>query len=602
MFVVTLLLLCLLSGFSIRWQRSNPSKSESYSLGQQWNAVPCTGGTINSPSPPGCYWQECTSYNQNLPCICTGDSKKDRQDCICSSNSDSNEVGSCTCGNSSQHPTGCLCQGTNDHDCLCNFILGNDPVGCLGYCGTGQFPENYDCLCMSTDQICKAGPQPCSSGSLDQPSPPGCYWEQCYSSSQGLPCVCTGQQGKDRSDCVCSSNSDIQTGQCVCGNYTQHPIGCTCSGPKDHDCLCNYLGNKDPFECVGYCGFLQYPSQNQCLCHPDDQQCIAGPQPCKGGTIYEPTPQYCQYEECTSSSQDWPCLCTGNNQYDTSDCICPYKDNESVPVGSCVCGRDVYHPSGCTCFGEYDHNCYCNSREDDNPWECQRYCETGYFPDRDLCLCRDNDNICKAGRKQCTGGTMQQPEPAGCYPVQCTSSGQKYPCLCTYDTKKDIPNCVCPSRDPIEPGACVCGMESYQHPEGCICSHKSDAWCVCSKTSVDPEKCGHICGSGEFPDYDNCFCSLKDSTCLNQRQPCKGGTLNNPTPLGCYPDNCQSKTQSYPCVCTGNSNVDRPDCICSDPDYTRVPSGSCVCNRFNHHPTGCVCVNSTDHDCVCNSK
>ncbi|KAA6390883.1 MAG: hypothetical protein EZS28_013589, partial [Streblomastix strix] len=560
----------------------------------------CTDGTDQQPLPLGCNPGACIDKDQEYPCLCTGNKDIDRVDCLCVDNSII-KPGTCTCGNHLHHPYGCICANNTDWSCMCNDRNDN-PQNCSTFCEIDEFPDKDNCYCREDDYVCKTGPNPCTGGTYDDPTPSGCNISQCIKKDQKYPCTCTGDKQVDRDDCYCKERSyePASPGTCLCNNkYDHHPDGCVCADQYDYNCMCNDR-DDNPYDCISYCTEGQFPDSDYCFCKPSDTVCNAGRQICTDGNESLPLPPGCKPGACKYKDQTYPCTCTGDKLIDREDCQClgSYYDDDVDP-GTCTCG-DFYvnHPSGCACSGPDDYNCVC-SYEDD-PYYCLTICKEGEFPKNGDCLCAFDNDICNAGPKKCSGGTDQQPQPPGCEPDFCISPDQEYPCICTGEKDNDREKCQCSGfyNDVVDPGSCVCGEWPY-HPNGCVCKDSEDYGCICNGED-DPYSCYPFCQVGEFPGKDYCYCREDDDVCNEGPKTCTGGPFDDPTPSGCNPGPCKDKDQEYPCTCTGDKEIDREDCQCSANSWENVNPGSCRCGNLKvNHPGGCTCSGPDDIGCVC---
>ncbi|KAA6386878.1 MAG: hypothetical protein EZS28_017594, partial [Streblomastix strix] len=536
------------------------------------------------PLPLNCYPDACVYQDQKYPCSCTENKDIDRDDCLCVDNSVI-KPGACTCGNHLHHPFGCICANDADWDCLCNDRNDN-PWDCFNFCELDEFPDQDYCYCREDDYKCKTGPLPCTGGTYDDPTPPGCNISQCIKKDQKYPCTCTGNKQFDRDDCYCkerSMNLQVQ----VLAYATDNMI------------IIHMVVDDNPYDCISYCTEGHFPFSDQCLCDPSDTVCNAGRQTCTGGPFDDPTPSGCNPGPCKDKDQKYPCTCTGDKEIDRDDCQCSGYYYDDVDPGSCVCSLNYeHHPDGCTCAGPDDYNCVCNNKDD--PYFCLTICNQGQFPSYDDCLSAFDDITCKAGPQKCSGGTYQQPLPLGCQPDFCESPDQEYPCICTGEKDIDREKCQCSSyllEDAVS-GTCTCGEWPY-HPDGCVCKDSNDYGCVCNGED-DPYDCYPFCQVGEFPVKDYCYCREDDDLCNEGPKTCTGGTDSQPLPIGCNPGACKDKDQKYPCTCTGDKQLDRVDCQCTANSWEFVSPGQCRCgNLYVNHPSGCTCTGPDDIGCVC---
>ncbi|KAA6397667.1 MAG: hypothetical protein EZS28_006810 [Streblomastix strix] len=582
----------------------------------------CNEGTYTQPKPLGCKPYQCMQY----PHLCRGDPSTDRPECICIGPVDG-ENGPCTptyCTDQLDE-TECLCTGNPDNDsphCVCTGA-DNEPATCtvkinenpngkdLCQCSGNELADDVNCFCSEQNQDLSL-----------------CTPRLCESGSQEYPCLCRGNPNYDRPDCICNNvgeerNSDYYTclvidcrdpdimypGRCGC-TPENHPLGCEpthtchdpeqgypcycfepelntpdcfCSGDQYHPdgCLCSnsnsdYYGCKcnDMFEnegCVPTCKEEQFPDpdelfdQYNCFCDNKDQTCIDGPTPCTVETYDPEYPQTCKLISCTDKEQNYPCLCTGNEDLDTPECICKEGNNDKVESGSCFCDPNWdndHHPMGCLCAEEGDSYCICNDRESDLT-KCFTICNENELPYIEYpylgCACNYSDYRCMEKTNYCTEGDYIHPGPKGCYPGYCNGIHDQTPCLC--------------QPEPIE----------------------------------NPDECYTICEEGQFPGFDKCMCRHGDEICQAGRQPCSGITNDDPTPKGCYPLLCSARNQELPCICTGHLNRDRPDCICIGstdedtglcaPAYCDGSAGTCICGEQNTE--GCVCDGNIDQPDTC---
>ncbi|KAA6363792.1 MAG: hypothetical protein EZS28_040680 [Streblomastix strix] len=224
----------------------------------------------------------------------------------------------------------------------------------------------------------------------------------------------------------------VDPGSCTCSlDWDYHPTGCVCAGPYDQDCVCN--GEDDPYYCYTICDEGEYPEYDECLCALDDQTCIAGPQPCTGGTDDASIPPKCKPVLCVDKDQKYPCICTGDQLLDRSECICSVNSWEYIIPGSCACGQYPFHPTGCLCADPDDYDCYCSDKYSQH---CYTICNEGQYPQYDKCLCAVDDNECNDGPQQCT--EQYHPRRCNCpHEADDLINIPKRRCGCVEDDQRD---------------------------------------------------------------------------------------------------------------------------------------------------------------------
>ncbi|KAA6367436.1 MAG: hypothetical protein EZS28_037037 [Streblomastix strix] len=118
---------------------------------------------------------------------------------------------------------------------------------------------------------------------------------------------------------------------------------------------------------------------------------------------------------------------------DTPFCNRDYHENE-IRLGQCICSEES-HPLGCLCSPFQVVDCACSSFVDKNP-NC--ICTNNLHPQQ--CICDEygqtpfNLTTCQS-TKICTGGSFDNPTSTNCTPTDCTSSNQKFACICTDEYK-----------------------------------------------------------------------------------------------------------------------------------------------------------------------
>ncbi|KAA6394969.1 MAG: hypothetical protein EZS28_009504 [Streblomastix strix] len=500
------------------------------------------GGTYTQPTPPGCKPKPCDG--QNHICQCTGYESIDEVNCFCSDyNAD---LSLCT-------PRICESSGQN-YPCLCSGNPNFDPYNCsCNNVGEEDIDWYYTCLVIDCKDPDIMYPGKC--GCTQANHPLGCEpTSNCHYPNQGYPCFCD------------VNNLERNTPDCFCGGYPGDPFFCLC--PYSHYsgiCLCNDIIEND--NCVPTCQdgqFTDYDSdlfEDNCICDSKDQTCLDGPNPCTDENYDPEYPYACKIISCSDKTKNSPCLCTGNEDLDTEDCICKEGIGDNVEPGSCYCDPSLEPsrtPLGCKCKEKGDGYCVCSDREND-PYNCYTICQDGELPEEPPqfpnpgCLCRFDDDECLSGTYICKSTDYIHPYPDNCYPQPCSSSLQQTTCICS------------------------------------------------EETSLNPDHCrDHLCIEGEFPGSDNCMCDHDDVTCYAGRKPCSEGSYDEPSPSGCYPVLCELNNQDLPCICTGHQNRDRPDCVCigqkegsglCKPAFCGAGGGGdCICGgEDKSNPPGCIC-------------
>ncbi|KAA6391744.1 MAG: hypothetical protein EZS28_012729 [Streblomastix strix] len=615
-----------------------PEEDDTCKAGQKF----CTGGKYTQPTPSGCKPYQCDE--QPHLCQCTGDESIDEVNCFCSEQNQN--INLCTprlCQSQNQgYP--CLCSGNpnNDRpDCICNGL----EVGNSDYYQQCQIIN-----CRDPDVMF---PGRCGCNQYNHP--PGCDpTHNCHDPEQGYPCYCF--------------DPDLNTPDCFCNGEQYHPDGCLCSN-SNYDylgCLCSSIYENE--NCMPICqeghfpGYGKYFNKDNCVCDYRDQKCLDGPNTCTEDTYDPEYPQKCKIISCIDKNQNYLCICTGNEDLDTPECICKEGNNDKVDPGSCFCDPNWdngHHPMGCLCAEEGDSYCICNDREDDiskcyticqdseypreqydnhgclcsfenddcmertlqcvsgsytrpYPQNCfpqlcenknqygpcictgninldpkgyrDHLCNQGEFPGSDDCMCKHNDVICQTGRKICSGVSLDDPTPSGCYPILCSDKNQILPCICSGHINRDTPDCICIGQTHQETGLCqpaFCGLYA--------------GFCICGGAGgFNPNEC--VC-DGSIDQPDNCKSAL---TVVIDEGLCTGGTNIDPYPENCQLQECESSEQTAPCICNEDLDKNRPDCMCQAATRASVDQGSCICG-INHHPTGCICSSSSDSGCIYSS-
>ncbi|KAA6403523.1 MAG: hypothetical protein EZS28_000951 [Streblomastix strix] len=224
--------------------------------------------------------------------------------------------------------------------------------------------------------------------------------------------------------------------------------------------------------------------------------------------------------------------------------------SSTLPGIDCICTTS-FHPIDCTCpkepvklGGIPNNTCSCRSSGDPrNGTDCPEYCTGPDIPSQD-CVC-DSDPLATF--------TLDD-----CQPTK-TCTGDNIPEGCT-------PNCTEGSTDTVYSKSCKC--ISTSHPAGCMCPIATseltgipNARCECLTTN-DPRA-----GQGECPPY--CTKTIHPSECI-----CDTGSTGTEWNL----EKCQTTK------------------ICSEDD---IEKGSCTCGETQNRPTGCLCRNNIDTDCIC---
>ncbi|KAA6387049.1 MAG: hypothetical protein EZS28_017424 [Streblomastix strix] len=560
---------------------------------------PCSGGTYESPLPLGCYPVLCKLNDQELPCICTGYQNRDRPDCVCIGWVESS--GLCT-------PAICT---SSSGECICGGEGGWNPSGC--FCdGNLNQPET----CRPAIPNVKDDGS-CTGGTNINPYPPYCEIKVCESSAQNAPCICSDQPSNNRHDCMCSAATEasVEQGSCICG-LGHHPTGCICSSSSDSGCICSSTLATNPSGCTSLDCTVDSSTtvaQDSCVCTKNNHPTGCKPAACTGTNDYEyclcqgiaSEPETCTLDVCKSSSQQYPCICTGTN-VDTPTCICSQGDADTVtPQGSCVCGIN-HHPTGCTCSSSSDSGCICSSISANNPTGC--ICSTT-LPSNppsctiqdckansdttvttDSCYCTNNNHPTGCKLQPCEGTNDYEyclcsgvtSEPETCTPVACESSSQQYSCICT-GTDADTPDCMCSAATgaSVDQGSCTCSIN--HHPAGCICSFSSDSGCICSSTlATNPSGCTVIdckANSGTTVTIGSCVCT----------------STNHPSGCECPTDS--AKLAGIPtgqCDCLSSGDL-RQECkmnilACAS---DTVPTEGCICTG-TYHPDSCTCPTAVD--------
>ncbi|KAA6370285.1 MAG: hypothetical protein EZS28_034188, partial [Streblomastix strix] len=166
------------------------------------------------------------------------------------------------------------------------------------------------------------------------------------------------------------------------------------------------------------------------------------------------------------------------------------------------------------------------------------------------------------------------------------------------------PPCLC-DGDYVGAG-CVCTQAL--HPQGCVCDVDGD-WpftideCGLIKDYEGLSDCT-VLDTSEKQNDCKCTAQFRPIGCSYdptiERAECTSGTIALPLPLNCFPGLCSTNLETWPCLCNTGHNASTcipPPCKttsdafkCTCTGETEIDRADCICNYYNH-PQGCICPN-----------
>ncbi|KAA6384249.1 MAG: hypothetical protein EZS28_020223 [Streblomastix strix] len=144
----------------------------------------------------------------------------------------------------------------------------------------------------------------------------------------------------------------------------------------------------------------------------------------------------------------------------------------------------------------------------------------------------------------------------------------------------------------VPANSCLCNLQF--HPAACTCSPNPEDL---TGLSISLCKCLPLVDK-----RNDCI----PKNCSNEQIPSQGCFCNR----NFHPQNCtcpsNSNLKDIPIsICGCQSSGDpREQCkICQGNIYDQVDPGSCTCGlNWEHHPTGCLCADQDDYNCVCSAN
>ena len=556
--------------------------NNSYFLNDTFDCVECPDLCANCSSLNNC--SECVQsayLNENLTCVCIGNSTFNQTTDICECN-----AGFGYNSNMSN------CAECNKSNCL---VCENDYLTCE-VCEDTYYLNNLN--------VCTDCVGPC---------------KNCSSENECLDCVPKADFNGTDNTCTCIDHSEYSndTDACECKEgYGYNDINKTCDPCSDSNCLeCfnNYT------ECE-VCDFTYY--FNDTLgCSKCPEQCAN----CTNSTFCLDCVDAADYEEVSGT-----CTCTNNSEYknttDSCECIPGYgfdlnQTCQSCDTDSCIECFDNYtvcetcdygyflNDSGvclkcrspCGNCSSYDvcldcvdlaaynstgFDCNCINQSDYNNETDSCECVSGYgFNSIDgICeVCSDDNCLeCKSNYSICDtcDFTYYLNESDSCSPCQspcgnCSNISTCIDCIYLAELGEDNATCSCVNHSEYNStsSSCEC-LSGYQaDPETETCQKCSQESCL-------------LCTSN----YS--ICELCDSTYyLNQTGECLKCSLP------CL--NCSSDSECIDCVVRATLNQNDSTCNCiNNSDYSNITE-SCECNdEYGYDSINETCVPCNTSSCA----
>ncbi|KAA6388761.1 MAG: hypothetical protein EZS28_015711 [Streblomastix strix] len=354
-------------------------------------------------NPDGCTPVKCFDKYQEFPCLCTQESLKDTDECICPSNdlaslhcvcsttleyifydctikdcqtnSDTTVTKySCYC-TKDNHPAKCRCpslqqdlQGIPIEQCQCLDYNDAREDGACPITRLCQIDDNLSTPCLCSEEFYYDN---CICATIFHPSTCECD----ISPNPSFDIKACDEVLKFEKLSTCDEETGYEGGDCKCADG-QAPFDCTCPQNDDDDSYTKTECEDEKYSAIDYCDESDSPSiypqscicidgnsPEGCVCLQNSKDLIGVPvaqcECCSTGDLRSglttpgaDCPEYCTYNICNGS-----CACD-SDQTDYTECQadkaypffidCNGVHGSSVKPNTCKC-IDGYTPTGCTC-------------------------------------------------------------------------------------------------------------------------------------------------------------------------------------------------------------------------------------------------------------
>ncbi|KAA6367949.1 MAG: Pyruvate-ferrodoxin oxidoreductase, partial [Streblomastix strix] len=350
------------------------------------------------------------------------------------------------------------------------------------------------------------------------------------------------------------------------------------------------------------------------------------------------TKEYCPCSESGDDERGSCKICIGDVNNDDSDCICP--TNSSQVIGDL--------PSRCKSFcvkGSSTEDCICDTVvESYKASECEKEKACMFKlvdQNTSLCPCREtgdprDSSICEYCIKgSATSSCICNTGLGSSYSVEQCKQEKAFLNLqnCKYDDNLTLIQFGCKCVKGYSPIGCTCPISGLDltgiSPQACPCRLTGDirAGSTCKVTEdcesgiLEPSNRGCFCtdnyqktGCACTSTYsqEGCVCDLlsttyNPTTCLATKL-CTGGDFINPTPTGCTPLHCTSKSQTFKCNCVEGKDPIGCTCPISAQDLTGISNESCPClptgdiRAGTTCPSYCTGPDQPNTNCICDTN